>query len=305
MMVSQYTAQAIAAHSALNCPNSLPGNVRFTTMLTDDQKQFFATNGYVLVKGLLSPSEASTYREECHALATRLADIRGIEDPTWGSAGTRGVTQLRHCHDVQFQSAKLAQLLLDDRVTSCAADCIGSPNVQLHHCKMFIKPAEKGSPFPMHQDAPYFPHDNHSMIAAIVHFDAAPIEKGCIRVVPGSNKLGMLPHIGDGGWHLDPDEYSVETATPCPADAGDVLFFSYLTIHGSGINTSDEARTTLLIQMRDPTDPPTMLTHESRGQGMMLRGIDPLCAARPAWEAEPQPGQAMGEPTMGGTMGTM
>jgi hypothetical protein len=115
----------------------------------------------------------------------------------------------------------------------------------------------------------------------------------------------MLPHIGDGGWHLDPDEYSVETATPCPAAAGDVLFFSYLTIHGSGINTSDEARTTLLIQMRDPTDPPTIRTHESRGQGMMLRGIDPLCAARPAWEAEAPKGQTMGGQTMGGTMGTM
>ena len=274
-------------------------------MLTDEQKQFFNDNGYVLVKGLITQAEAARYRDECHALATRLAELRGIEDPTWGSAGTRGVTQLRHCHDVQFQSGKLAQLMLDDRITSCAADCIGSPNVQLHHSKMFIKPAEKGSPFPMHQDAPYFPHDNHSMIAAIIHFDAAPIEKGCVRVVPGSHKLGMLPHLGDGGWHLDPNEYSVETATPCPADAGDVLFFSYLTIHGSGINTSDEARTTLLIQMRDPTDPPTIRTHESRGQGMMLRGIDPLCAARPVWEEETPKGQTMGGQSMGGTMGAM
>ena len=207
-------------------------------MLTNEQKQFFETNGYVLVKGLITPAEAALYRAECHALATRLADLRGIEDPTWGSAGTRGITQLRHCHDVQFQSGKLAQLMLDDRITSCAADCIGSPNVQLHHSKMFIKPAEKGSPFPMHQDAPYFPHDNHSMI-------------------------------------------------------------------GSGINTSDEARTTLLIQMRDPTDPPTIRTHESRGQGMMLRGIDPLCAARPAWEQETPKGKTMGGQSMGGTMGAM
>ena len=60
-----------------------------------------------------------------------------------------------------------------------------------------------------------------------------------------------------------------------PARAGDVLFFSYLTIHGSGINVSNEARTTLLVQMRDPTDPPTIDAHRSRGQGMMLRGVDP------------------------------
>jgi hypothetical protein len=59
-----------------------------------------------------------------------------------------------------------------------------------------------------------------------------------------------------------------------------VLFFSYLTIHGSGINVSPEARTTLLIQMRDPSDPPSKKTHESRGQGMMLRGFDPMAAVR-------------------------
>ncbi len=76
----------------------------------------------------------------------------------------------------------------------------------------------------MHQDVPYFPHERHSMIAAILHFDDAPVEKGCVRVVPGSHKLGPLPHIKEGGWHLSPDEYPVERATPVPAKAGDVLF---------------------------------------------------------------------------------
>ena len=54
-----------------------------------------------------------------------------------------------------------------------------------------------------------------------------------------------------------------------------MLFFSYLTIHGSGVNLSQEARTTLLVQMRDPEDQPVVNMHESRGQGMMLRGYDP------------------------------
>ena len=160
-------------------------------------------------------------------------------------------------------------------MTGVAADIIGSSNVQLHHTKMFIKPPEKGSPFPMHQDYPFFPHDNHSMIAAIFHFDDAPLEKGCVCVVPGSHKLGPLKHEEAGSFHLPFDQYPLESAVPCPARAGDVLFFSYLTIHGSGVNTSNEARTTLLVQMRDPTDPPTKQVHLSRGQGMMLRGIDP------------------------------
>ena len=254
-------------------------------MLTPEQKQFYADNGYVVVPGLLSPEEAAIYRKEAHDLSKRLSEIRNI-DASWGSAAAEAMgkkTSLLHCHDVQFQSAAFTRLLANKKLAEAASDIIG-PNVQLHHTKMFIKPPEKGSPFPMHQDAPFFPHENHSMIAAIVHFDDAPLNRGCVRVVPGSHKLGMLPHNSEGAWHLSPKEYPVSDALPIEAKAGDALFFSYLTIHGSGINESDEARTTVLIQMRDPADPPSFRTHESNGQGMMLAGVDPSCATRPAWE---------------------
>ncbi|MCW3099538.1 MAG: Protein involved in biosynthesis of mitomycin antibiotics/polyketide fumonisin [Chthonomonadaceae bacterium] len=252
-------------------------------MLSQEQKAYYCENGYILVKGLLSPEEAAAYRQETHDLAARLSAHRNM-DATWGSAreavpGAKD-TKIMHCHNVQFYSAAFSKLLVDERMTAVASDIIGSPNVQLHHTKMFIKPPEKGSPFPMHQDAPYFPHDRHSMIAAIIHFDSAPIEKGCVRVVPGSHKLGILEHSSEGGWHLPFAQYPIEAAVPCEAEPGDALFFSYLTIHGSGVNVSQEARTTVLIQMRDPEDPPTIKTHESRGQGMILRGVDPLATPR-------------------------
>ena len=70
--------------------------------------------------------------------------------------------------------------------------------------------------------------------------------------------------------------YTVPAALACPAERGDVLFFSYLTIHGSKPNRSDQVRKTVLVQLRDPTDRPTVDTHRSHGQGLMLRGIDPL-----------------------------
>jgi ectoine hydroxylase-related dioxygenase (phytanoyl-CoA dioxygenase family) len=287
-------------------------------MLTEDQIAFYRENGYVIVPGLLTADEAAGYQCEIHELMGRLAAIRNI-DATWGSAkdiAGGAATQLLHCHDVQFYSSAFARLIVDERVTGVAADIIG-PNVQLHHTKAFVKPPEKGSPFPLHQDAPFFPHEKHSMIAVILHFDDAPLEKGCVRVVPGSYKRGILPHNPTGGWHLDPAEYPVSSATPVPAKAGDALFFSYLTIHGSGINESNEARTTLLIQMRDPTDPPTIRTHESRGQGMMLRGIDPsCCTTKPVSDDHadnPTPRLGAGPitmgrstdsaPTMGGMMG--
>ena len=129
------------------------------------------------------------------------------------------------------------------------------------------------SPFPMHQDYHYFPHTGSSMTAAIIHFDDAPIEKGCLRVVPGSHKLGPLEAIGDDR-HLR--GYAIEDATPLPAKAGDAIFFNYLLIHGSGLNLSTEPRSTMLVQMRDPEDLPVVDRHNSRGQGMMLAGINPV-----------------------------
>jgi ectoine hydroxylase-related dioxygenase (phytanoyl-CoA dioxygenase family) len=275
---------------------------RMTSGLTSEQKKFYDDNGYILVKGVFTRDEANALCAEAHALADRLTKIRDI-DATWDSVRSPSngkKTTILHCHDVQFQSAAFARMIVDPRFTSIAQSIIG-PNVQLHHTKMFIKPPEKGSPFPMHQDYPYFPHAKNSMIAAVIHFDDAPLEKGCLRVYPGTHKLGRIEDHGTRDHSLPREKYSVEKATPCPAEAGDVLFFSYLTVHGSGINESKEARTTVLVQMRDPLDPPTQAVHLSRGQGMMLAGIDPSCGAATAIQEKCDSG-AMG---MGGAMGAM
>jgi ectoine hydroxylase-related dioxygenase (phytanoyl-CoA dioxygenase family) len=248
-------------------------------MLTDQQVQFYRNNGYVVIKGLLSKDQAAEMRAEAHAIAERMERSGTDIDATWGSAdeagGKRGATKILNCHDAQFHSAAFSRLITDPKFGKAASQVMGTPNVQLHHTKMFIKPPEKGSPFPMHQDYHYFPHAKDTMIAAIVHLDDAPVEKGCLCVYPGSHKLGPLDQVQEGGWHLPAEQYSLEGATPLPAEAGDAVFFSYLTIHGSGLNVSSEPRTTILVQMRDPLDEPTVDTHKSRGQGMMLYGINP------------------------------
>lgn len=246
--------------------------------LSTEQRDFYQRNGYVHIEGLITAEEAAMYRAELHALADR----QGNNDATWASVKGSG-TQITHCHDVHFRSAAFTRLLVDPRLTGISQDIIG-PNVQLHHNKMFIKPPERGSPFPMHQDYPYFPHERHSMIAVIIHFDDASEEKGCLRVYPGTHKLGPVEAIG-ADHHAPEDIYPIDAATPIPAKAGDAIFMSYLLVHGSGVNVASEPRTTLLIQMRDPEDKPLVEKHQSRGQGMMLAGIDPTRKAFDfAWE---------------------
>jgi ectoine hydroxylase-related dioxygenase (phytanoyl-CoA dioxygenase family) len=77
----------------------------------------------------------------------------------------------------------------------------------------------------MHQDEPYFPHDNHSMIAAIIHFDDAPLEKGCVRVVPGSHKLGPLQHNPMAAG-ICPST-NIRSKTPCRCPPKPVMSYSF------------------------------------------------------------------------------
>lgn len=250
------------------------------TKLTKDELQFYADNGYLLIRRFIGPGEASALRSEIHAIARR----QGPTNATWSSVSSEG-TKLEHSHDVQFRSAAFSRLLVDPRLTDVFT-CLIGPNVQLHHNKMFIKPPERGSPFPMHQDYGYFPHRGNSMTAAILHLDAAPDMKGCVRVYPRSHKLGPLDAFGQDH-HVDTERFPLATATPVEAEAGDLLVFNYLTVHGSGLNTSDEPRTTWLVQVRDPEDEPISEQHQSRGQGMMLAGVDPRENAFAfAWEVK-------------------
>jgi ectoine hydroxylase-related dioxygenase (phytanoyl-CoA dioxygenase family) len=248
--------------------------------ISAEQAAFYQVNGYLLARGLFTREEAEEFRSVGHGLIERLAEHEDVE-ATWDSARTAAAgqeTRLLHCHNVEYHSGTFARLITDPRLTDIASGLIGSPNVQLHHTKLFIKPPEKGSPFPMHQDHPFFPHERHSMIAAIIHFDDAPKEKGCLRVVPGSHAGGPIEHDPTGSFHLPVEQYPLESSVALPAEAGDVLFFSYLTVHGSGINVSDEARTTLLIQMRDPADRPLYAGAREAGEGLMLRGVLPAGA---------------------------
>mgnify|MGYP001770954325 FL=1 len=253
--------------------------------LSSEQMAFYHENGYLHVPQVLTREEARDYREEAHALIRRLAETRGGEDrlnAAWGSSRALSdiSPKLLHCHNVQFHSGAFTRLICDPRLTDRIADLI-VPNVHLHHPKLFIKPPEQGAPSPLHQDYPYFPHTKHTMLAAVFFFEDTPVERGCLCVVPKSHKLGPLPHLPEGGWHLPIAQYPLESAVPVPVQAGDVVVFNYLTIHGSGINRTTETRTTLLVQMRDPTDVPLEALPLSRGHGMMLRGIDPTADADP------------------------
>jgi len=252
-------------------------------MLTQQQIDQYNEQGFLTVSGLFSDAQLDEMEAEFDSIIQRRLAARAELNVVWQGEWRKehGEMAMIHTHDLQAYSAVWSRVLLHDQLTEAMSDIMGSPNVQLHHTKLFQKPPENGAAFPMHQDYPYFPHQNHTMAAGIIHLRDTTEEMGCVRFVPGSHKLGPLPthkeeHDGPQSHYLNPEEYPIEKATPATAKRGDVVFFSYLTIHGSGTNQSDQTRKTVLIQFRDPTDSVTVLAHHaSNAQGMMLRGHNP------------------------------
>src|SRR5947209_11961209 len=94
------------------------------TGLTNEERAFYAENGYLLTTGLLSREEAAGYRRETHEIIGRLQERNAQVEATWDSAhGVAGgaQTQLLHRHNVEYFSAALHRLLLDPRLTDVAA----------------------------------------------------------------------------------------------------------------------------------------------------------------------------------------
>ncbi|WP_026961390.1 phytanoyl-CoA dioxygenase family protein [Alicyclobacillus herbarius] len=246
-------------------------------MITPQDVEFYKENGYLLVKGVFSPSEVEEMRTALDGILDRAAKSKFDKSHTWQGdylpPEQLKKLVLKGFHDVHYHDSAFLRALAHPNMTAILSQLIG-PNVQLHHSKMLVKPPEKGAAFPLHQDYPYFPHERHTMLAASVHLDDANMENGCICVIPKSHKQGPIPHIGSH--YLDAHEYPLSMATPCPAQAGDVLFFNYLTIHGSDINRSDRIRRNVLFQYRDPMDPPTANVHVNWGQGLMVCGHNPV-----------------------------
>jgi phytanoyl-CoA hydroxylase len=243
--------------------------------VTDDGAAFYHEHGYLLVRGVFDVREVEAMRAAIAAILDTVGGTEHDRNHTWSDAqdGEQAL-QLKGFHDLPYHDAVFGRMVAQPRIVEVLTQLIG-PNVQLHHSKMLVKPPEQGAPFPMHQDYPYFPHERHSVLAASVHLDETDEENGCLHVVPGSHKLGPLEALGES----KTVDYTLESGIACPASAGDVLFFNYLTIHGSGVNRSDRTRRNVLFQYRDPADPPVLSDgleeHVDWGMGLMVAGRNP------------------------------
>lgn len=232
-------------------------NVKDLPLADTEVGRQFAKDGYYLAKAIYSPAETNELERDFDHIVDQILASGEEVNARWSGPEMERVATKRmvvlHTHNVQQYSAVWAKALFHPKFLKAATDILG-PDVVLHHSKLFQKPSETGAPFPMHQDWSYFPTIHDSMMAGIIHVSKASDEMGCLRVYPGSHRLGRMEHSSGQEESEMLAKYPLENATVVEAEPGDVLFFHYFTIHGSMPNRSSEVRKTVLVQLHSGKD---------------------------------------------------
>jgi hypothetical protein len=146
--------------------------------------------------------------------------------------------------------AGFRRLMSEGALVEAAGQLLGDDAVLFKDKINFKMPGGDG--FKPHQDqqagwsvyAPYF-------ITALISIDDATIENGCLEVLPGRHKDGL---IGAEWKPLEESETPRAAYRKLPTRRGDVVFFDSYAPHASAPNLTDAARRVLYITWNRAAD---------------------------------------------------
>lgn len=161
------------------------------------------------------------------------------------------------------------------RILDIYEDLIG-PDILCYSMAFRIKNSDGKTFAGWHQDTAYSPIKPIMVIGALALSDCS-VRHGCLRVIPGSHRTGLLPHAeaSGSGSILAREQYiSVDfdksNAVDLALKAGEIGLFNADIIHGSGTNDSGERRILLLVEMM----PACVEQRTHRDSAMLVRGVD-------------------------------
>lgn len=212
----------------------------------------FKRDGYVVIKGLLNQSEAIILKravDDCGPMQK----LKCQAQERWATGQRAAFETIFVWNDVTGEDIFCKATRREDLFMRLKT--VFDDDVYLYHNKVALKyPGVEG--FRYHQDYFYWYNMGNiypDMATAQIALDSCTTQNGCLKVIPGTHKLGRLNHTAleqssDSG--VD-EERLREILKRFPVvdvelAVGDAVLFHANLLHGSGDNTSDKARVTLL-----------------------------------------------------------
>jgi phytanoyl-CoA hydroxylase len=200
-------------------------------------------DGYVVLREALSASEVQALRDE--AVRICRGELGAVEGVQRAGADEPDEVVLRRYLCIHFPH-KLSELLrgmLAHPVIIDALRQLTGPNIKSVQSMLFIK--SEGKPGQAwHQDELFIPTRDRSLTAAWIALDDATVDNGCLWVLPGSHRPGVLYPDRD---HDDPRfdceveaydfPYGDHDAVAVAVPAGSVVLFNGYLLHMSLPNT--------------------------------------------------------------------
>ena len=220
--------------------------------LTPEERSSWEENGYFVRHGV--------FTEEENALLSRVADAIALGKIPFpdhrifqnalvrdGKVEASGIYAMHSIHQMSCYSAEFLERSRDPRLTDPVVDLLGPDILGLNSLYIW-KPPKIGLGFPWHQDRWYTRPQfiTETTVGTWTAIDPATVENGCLYVIPGSHKTGILEHIDLEGSQQQEFKLAVgakdEDGVAVEIPPGSVIFFDNRILHKSTDNNTEGFR---------------------------------------------------------------
>ncbi|MEM6393933.1 MAG: phytanoyl-CoA dioxygenase family protein [Planctomycetota bacterium] len=206
--------------------------------LDEAAADFYREQGFLIVENALTSDEVDAINQDAIAICRgEHGQFNGWVGPHDGQPDAEVLKNYLCIHFPHKISQIMSDALAHPAIVETLTGVIG-PDVKCMQSMLFIKSAGKPGQA-WHQDEDYIPTRDRSLAGGWIALDDATVENGCLWVIPGSHKHGVLypqrvqddPRFDCAAESVFP--YSDDDAVPVEVKAGAIVFFNGYLLHRS------------------------------------------------------------------------
>ena len=235
-----------------------------TSVLTEQQWNDYSRDGFLHLGKVLEPEELEALRQRADDLAlgnVRNPDVQmqldtgGVyeELPAAVRAFDRGTMLYRKIQGLETDELFVRLVKHPRFLEICGRQYGPHAPVSIFRAMVMNKPAGQGTVLPWHQDGgDVWALDRDPLVTVWVALDPATRANGCMEVVPGTHRLGLLSLYGST---VEEEHVKVhcpaERVQPLEVEAGHAVLLHNWLIHRSGVNPTSVPRRALTVCYMD------------------------------------------------------
>ncbi len=219
----------------------------------------YVENGYLIVEDALSAAALAELETDLVKLARGGYPSRSLKPVSADLPDRQALERILCIHMPHFVSPVVRRYtthpvlaeVLGQVVGAHLRDGLWDGGVKCMQSMFFAKPPGKPGQA-WHQDECFIPTRDRSLCGAWIAIDDATVDNGCLWVVPGSHRAGVLypfrEHDNSEEFDVSPESYGFDDSDEVPVElkAGSVVFFNGYLLHRSKRNVSDRYRRALV-----------------------------------------------------------